>query len=587
MNGSTGIISCVGKDRSPAPNQNQKEILYQAYEKGIKRKDEDFKKLVYDIIDKATEIYNEKHFYKTETTDDLINTLNTINYKTKKVGNMINYSLENDINRANDEALYQYFNNQLQSMQVNEKEESAENTQMYKIKKWDIDDNLDNNKTIVVDKKNAIDDVKLDNLNKTTEELKDDQIKECSVNDTTESLDLKNSDNMTRTTNNTKQEKKKKKKEPTFFLYDTTKKKKDNTNNSNNQTNNKVTNPNIKRNSTDGNKLIGNNKLKITNTEENKTDNSKATSLSKKNMIKEIARTQNTYNNNQEINHSPRINYQTTPVIRNNYYIFNQSNYPITPMTIHTNNPRSLIPHGMNFNTYSNDFLTFIYKLHNDILTFHKNVTNILENLKEIKIYTIKYIEKLIKDLITDVNSLDIYGSFASDLSIESSDIDMKIKLNQNDDPRSESSQSFDLEQIILLIVKSFNSYNIFESVIPIYTASVPIIKIMVNPIKIVDDDNLLRLEEFKNSELYRNYLFNRDEIEMIKIDLTFLDIVNTKKHSFANSVNNINMSNPMSSVEYAKNSLILYPEIKPIIQVMKRYLQTKKMNSCFNGKHR
>jgi DNA polymerase sigma len=38
------------------------------------------------------------------------------------------------------------------------------------------------------------------------------------------------------------------------------------------------------------------------------------------------------------------------------------------------------------------------------------------------------------------------------------------------------------------------------------------------------------------------------------------------------------------NSLEWAKNTLSVYPEIKPIIHVLKRFLQTRKLNSSFNG---
>jgi DNA polymerase sigma len=238
---------------------------------------------------------------------------------------------------------------------------------------------------------------------------------------------------------------------------------------------------------------------------------------------------------------------------------------------------------NINMNKYSNDFLTFVYKLHNDIVSYHRNVSETLESVKEVKIYIIQYIEKLIKQNISDHFSIDIYGSFASDLSIESSDIDIKIRLKAVEDHFDGFQMDLDLDQMIMLLVKNFNSLNLFESVIPIYSASVPIIKIVADPVKIADDDNLMRLEEFKNSDNYKNYKFLKEEIDKIKIDLTFLDMIVRNPNS-GNNYNFNGNNSLMSSVEFAKNKLILYPEIKPLLQVLKRYLHIKKMNSCFNG---
>ncbi len=81
---------------------------------------------------------------------------------------------------------------------------------------------------------------------------------------------------------------------------------------------------------------------------------------------------------------------------------------------------------------------------------------------------------------------------------------------------------------------------------------------------------------EFKQSNYYKNYKFKIEELEKVKIDLTFID-------------NNKQNSNPFDSptqqvVEYIKNSLLCFPEIKPIIHVLKRYLHSMKLNSSFNG---
>lgn len=64
-----------------------------------------------------------------------------------------------------------------------------------------------------------------------------------------------------------------------------------------------------------------------------------------------------------------------------------------------------------------------------------------------------------------------------------------------------------------------------------------------------------------------------------MKIDLTFLE------DKFHNGEDGYETSIPsLQAVEFVKNSLICFPEIKPIVHVMKRYLQVEKLNSSFNG---
>jgi hypothetical protein len=42
--------------------------------------------------------------------------------------------------------------------------------------------------------------------------------------------------------------------------------------------------------------------------------------------------------------------------------------------------------------------------------------------------------------------------------------------------------------------------------------------------------------------------------------------------------------SNNSDSIKFAKNNLNLFPEIKPILFVLKTYLQKKALNSAFDG---
>jgi DNA polymerase sigma len=66
-----------------------------------------------------------------------------------------------------------------------------------------------------------------------------------------------------------------------------------------------------------------------------------------------------------------------------------------------------------------------------------------------------------------------------------------------------------------------------------------------------------------------RSYFFKRDELEKIRIDLTFTP-----------ESNNITTK----QLEYVKNSLTTYPEIKPITYLLKRIFHINNLNQTFNG---
>lgn len=210
--------------------------------------------------------------------------------------------------------------------------------------------------------------------------------------------------------------------------------------------------------------------------------------------------------------------------------------------------------------------LSFFEKLHNDIITYDNNITQITSLSQNIKEFCISFIEKIICDSFPqkDEYSLDIYGSFATGLMIEASDIDIKIRINKEKE---------DLEKLFFILSNNLKEKNKFESIVPIATASVPVIKLVVNPEGfILGTENLEKdLKNLKNSEIYKNFKFNYEEIDKIKIDITFI-LSNTEKNS------------NISSVNFAKTKIEQFPEVKLILRVLKRFFYTKKMNSAFNG---
>jgi predicted nucleotidyltransferase len=204
----------------------------------------------------------------------------------------------------------------------------------------------------------------------------------------------------------------------------------------------------------------------------------------------------------------------------------------------------------------------FHYKIHNDILDYSNTVNETHDNLKEVKLYIINYIENIIKQCLGDV-VISIYGSFATNLCIESSDIDMTIKFQE------ECHQ--DQEEIINKLCEFFRNFN-FDNINPIVKAAVPIIKLVVDPMRVLDPESqeFKKFKSFKFSEIFRNYPFDLEDLLKVKVDLTILEYNSTY--------------NTKVIVDWAKKSIDTYPEIKPVIHVLKRYLQIRRLNSSFNG---
>ena len=247
-----------------------------------------------------------------------------------------------------------------------------------------------------------------------------------------------------------------------------------------------------------------------------------------------------------------------------------------------------------------NGDLSFNEKLHNSILKNEKKVNNILQLLIKYKNFCIEEIKKLIKktydDLIYDY-SIDLYGSFITGLMIEASDIDIRIKLN--------NCKNTDFENYFFTLYYKLEEEKKFETITPISTASVPAIKLVINIEKFITNQKELETEfnRFKQLARFKNYLFDKNELLQIKIDITFiinkiknnnnknennLEIVNKTQNDKLN-LNSINVEennnqNELSSISYIKTQLEEYPEIKPILMILKRYFYIKKMNSSFEG---
>jgi len=85
-------------------------------------------------------------------------------------------------------------------------------------------------------------------------------------------------------------------------------------------------------------------------------------------------------------------------------------------------------------------------------------------------------------------------------------------------------------------------------------------------------------LLELKDSDIYKNYSFNKEELEKVKIDITFSD-VNFKSNSL------ISKDQTKMAVEFTKNNNKKFPEIGYIVKLIKRLLQIENLNNSFKGK--
>ena len=230
------------------------------------------------------------------------------------------------------------------------------------------------------------------------------------------------------------------------------------------------------------------------------------------------------------------------------------------------------------YNNFNNSFLVYQNEMFSclgkDILKFQKTVEN---NLKEIYTYREQVINKIKKFIYDNLSKkyfikFLFYGSYSTGLSIESSDIDILIEFQKKEKDKELAPNLPNLiHDLIFQLNEDFkrcsNELKI-NKINPIYTASIPVIKIECLLKDIIPPD--------VQDKLSKTYLFNfENEILKLNFDFTFLEVENIDKEQVIHSQQIIN---------YIKDVKDKYPSIKPIILVLKRYMQIKKLNSSYHG---
>ena len=188
-------------------------------------------------------------------------------------------------------------------------------------------------------------------------------------------------------------------------------------------------------------------------------------------------------------------------------------------------------------------------ELTNYLLVTNSNIS-LLKNIQE---QHMKKLETFLHEKLSNNYEIKFghYGSFFTELNIEGSDLDILIYYKKK-------KEDCDLLKDILTILKEYTPE--FEIIKPILTASVPVIKLQID-IK----------NEIKDLKLKQTSYLEEDDLNKIKIDLTFTE-------------NEKDFQNSNETVIYIKNSLQEFSQIKPILQILKRYFKIMGMNKSYTG---
>ena len=374
-----------------------------------------------------------------------------------------------------------------------------------------------------------------------------------------------NINNNTVTNNNkeTDKEKIKAKKSKEFFLFPVDKKKKPekSDNNINNNTNN---NTNTNNNNINNNNINNENKTKKKNKKKKKTESKEDKKVLPQNNTIKFNYVQERKNNVQ-INPCPRRKKHHFLLQTSSMNFEMHMNPKKTKDKINTTINTSQKSHWDYFQYNNNQanslqlFNSFLpsekyfESLDKELNNYLSITNNNISLIKVIQEENLKKFEKFLMEKLSDNYEIKFghYGSFFTELNIEGSDLDILIYYKKKKEEN-------DLLKDILIILKEFTPN--FESINPILTASVPVIKLQID-IK----------DEIKELKLNQKSYLEEDDLTKIKIDLTFTE-------------NEKDFNNSNDTVNYIKNSLKDYPQIKPMLQILKRYFKIMGMNKSYTG---
>ena len=367
----------------------------------------------------------------------------------------------------------------------------------------------------------------------------------------------KNINNLNNNINNSNSKKKKKKlKENKFFLYETVKKDKKNNSEKKKLSLNPI-NINLDINEeTEINTDDNNINIEEINQKEKKDE--EYISPTNKSIISTFQEIKiEKLNNNNNINYLSTIPSHISSLTissSNNSSTSGDStkNTQINNLYSNNNINNNNILNDNQFLLYNNPLISLFDNLNNDITIYISEQEIILNYLHEIKNIIYEYLKEITNKIYPN-SKLEIYGSSLYKLDIECSDLDLCITSE---------------EQIFLplLITEFQNNYNeIFEKIFPIPSASVPVLKLIINPFNLKNKEINSIYEKIHSNEYYINYIFDKIEIDKIRIDIT---------------INSINYN----QIFLIQNSLLNYPSMIYVIKILKRCLYEKNMNQTYKG---
>lgn len=275
----------------------------------------------------------------------------------------------------------------------------------------------------------------------------------------------------------------------------------------------------------------------------------------------------NDYLNNTTNNHFNKNFSFPKPL---NYPSFNYYDTPITNIPCQKN--KTSLPLFFSFIKNVKVQKILFFNFDKEISDYVKKIDDNLTILNKYRDLTIEKIKNLISSIIKSKYDFKFlfYGSHVTKLSVEFSDIDVLIKFKIKDSTITKNTQK-NVDAILFLLENELNKnsekFDIAQ-INAIYTASVPVLKIKINLEKIIPKNLQQKLKEQYDFD-YENELLN------LNFDFTFLEVENNMEEKKIPA---------QEIIPYIKKNMIEYKYIRPMILVLKRYMQLNKLNSSFHG---
>ena len=242
--------------------------------------------------------------------------------------------------------------------------------------------------------------------------------------------------------------------------------------------------------------------------------------------------------------------------ILNNEFLENSNNSNINK-SISTNNSINNFDIIKNNNIFQNKMNTsYENKLNDDIDNFYKDMESLLIIIRKIKNEIQNHFELIIKNIYESNSKLEIYGSSLYQLDIESSDLDLGITTKSN----------LSLDSLVKYLYNN-NYNNQYINLNYIYTASIPIIKLELDYLKLDNDKINDYYKSLINNNYYKICIKNNiyKDFNIIKVDIS-LKSINHKQ------------------INFIKKGINDFPQIKPLIKIIKKLLFFKDMNNSYKG---